>query len=83
VSGLLDDIQTANDEATRPNRCVIQKVLEQLSDEDQKDLIVALADPGIMHVAIARALRNRGFEIGTHGKTISTHRKGQCGCARG
>jgi hypothetical protein len=36
-----------------------------------------------MHVAIARALSNRGLDIGTHGKAVAAHRKGNCGCARG
>jgi hypothetical protein len=37
----------------------------------------------VMHVAIARALINRGHDVGAHGKSIASHRKGQCGCARG
>ena len=82
MSGLLDDIQTLNTHA-RPNGCVVARVMQELSDADQADLEAALADPGVMHVAIARALINRGHDVGAHGKSIASHRKGQCGCARG
>ena len=82
MSGLLDDIQTLNVGA-KPSRCVVARVLEHLTKDEQADLLVALDDPGVMHVAIARALANRGHDVGAHGKSIASHRKGQCGCARG
>lgn len=82
MSGLLDDIQALNADA-RPNGCVVARVMESLSEKDKAGLVIALADPGVMHVAIARALINRGHDVGAHGKSIASHRKGQCGCARG
>ena len=82
MSGLLDDIRAINTDA-RPNGCVVARVMERLSEKDKADLVIALADPGVMHVAIARALINRGHDVGAHGKSIASHRKGQCGCARG
>ena len=82
MSGLLDDIQDLNAGA-KPSRCVVARVMADLSADDQADLLCALDDPGVMHVAIARALINRGHDVGAHGKSIASHRKGQCGCARG
>ena len=82
MSGLLDDIQALNTDA-RPNGCVVARVMESLSEKDKADLVIALDDPSVMHVAIARALINRGHDVGAHGKSIGSHRKGQCGCARG
>lgn len=82
MSGLLDDIQELNADM-RPSKCAIARVMPELSKDDQADLLAALDDPGVMHVAIARALANRGFNVGAHGKNIAAHRKGQCGCARG
>lgn len=78
---LLTQIKAANDEL-RPNTCAINRILQDLSPADHKDLVDALEDDSIMHVAIARALINRGYDIGAHGKSVSAHRKGQCGCAR-
>lgn len=82
MSGLLDDIRALNTDA-RPNGCVVARVMSELSPDEQKDLEAALADPGVMHVAIARALINRGHDVGAHGKSVASHRKAQCGCARG
>ena len=82
MSGLLQDIKSANAEAVQ-NRCRVHHILSELSKDDQEDLRAALADDSIMHVAIARALNNRGLDIGTHGKAVAAHRKGNCGCARG
>ena len=82
MSGLLDDINALNADA-RPNKCVVARVMDDLNADEQRDLLNALDDPGVMHVAIARALANRGHDVGAHGKSIASHRKGQCGCARG
>ena len=82
MSGLLNDIQAINADA-RPNGCVVARVMESLTEKDKADLVIALADPSVMHVAIARALINRGHDVGAHGKSIASHRKNQCGCARG
>lgn len=82
MSGLLDDINALNANA-RPSKCVVARIMEDLTPDEQKDLAAALEDPGVMHVAIARALRNRGHDVAFHGKNIAAHRKGQCGCAQG
>ena len=82
MSGLLSDIKTLN-EGARPNGCSIHRILTELAPADQADLVSALADPSVMHVAIARALVARGIDINPDGKSIANHRRGQCGCARG
>lgn len=79
--GLLEEIHQTND-ATRPNLCVVHQILDEMSDTDRKDLEAALADVSITHVAIARVLHQRGYPVGTHGKSVAAHRRDQCGCAR-
>ena len=81
MSGLLGQIKAANEEL-RPNACPIHRILNDLDKQDRADLEAALADDSLMHVAIAKALISRGFDIGAHGKSISVHRRGQCGCSR-
>ena len=82
VSGLLSDIKTINID-TIPNRCNVHRILSELDAEDHADLVAAIDDAAIMHVAIARALIARGHDIHPNGKSIAAHRKAQCGCARG
>ena len=82
MSGLLNDIQTAN-RAAKPTRCPIGVILADLKPADRADLESAMNDAAIMHVSIARALANRGYTIRLDGRSIAAHRKGQCGCARG
>lgn len=79
--GLLDDITMTN-AALRPNQCAIRHALDEMAEADRDDLEAALADISITHVAIARVLNQRGYPVGTHGKSVAAHRRGQCGCAR-
>lgn len=79
--GLLQDIQQVNEQA-RPNQCVIYQILDEMTETDRTDLEAALEDATITHVAIARVLHQREYPVGTHGKSVAAHRRGQCGCAR-
>ena len=81
MSGLLEDIQ-AEDALTVPNRCVVHRILNELDAKDRADLEAALDDDGIAHVAISRALQRRGLLRQGGPKSVASHRKGQCGCAR-
>lgn len=77
--GLIDEIDAEQD-ASRPNRCGVNRVLQTLEGGDRDDLDKALADPGITTAAIHRALVKRGFKIDAKG--VAYHRKGTCACAR-
>jgi hypothetical protein len=78
--GLLDEISVEQDKTTQ-NRCPVAKLLGDLSPEDRADLDLALADDGIRHVAIARALSSRGYRVNEKG--VAAHRRATCACARG
>lgn len=77
--GLLDEIGEEQ-ERTQPNRCPVAKVLPDLSKEDRGDLEAAMANPGLRHVAIARALERRGHRVSD--KAIAAHRGESCACSR-
>lgn len=76
--GLLDDIHA--EAPSGPDRCSVAVLMDSLSDTDRKDLEKALADPGIPHTAITRALNKRGCNM--HDKRLAAHRRGECACAR-
>ena len=76
--GLLADIQA--EAPTGPTQCSVAILLESLPEADARDLVAALADPGIPHTAITRALNKRGHNM--HDKRVAAHRRGECACAR-
>jgi ABC-type phosphate/phosphonate transport system ATPase subunit len=76
-SSLLDSIRAENRRPVGPS-CWVNQLFQSLSKEDQADLVAALADPDIQHSAIARALRNRGFEV--KASAIPRHRRKECSC---
>lgn len=78
--GLMDEISAHN--APQPRSCVIGSTLSELDAKDAADLEACLADPGITHAAIAKALSNRGFKVHPAGKQVARHRKGECECDR-
>lgn len=81
MSGLLNDIR-AEHAAMTPIQCPIGRALARLDKQDQDDLLAALDDQGLSHVAITRALENRGLVSHGSVKGIAAHRKGECSCAR-
>lgn len=56
-------------------RCAVCTLLLELPGEDSEALQVAL-DSEMPHMAISRALRAEGYDIGRD--RIATHRKGDC-----
>jgi len=77
--GLLDEI-TEQDGHGRRARCTTHTVLSVLEGQDADDLRTAIADDAITAAAIARALNQRGIEIGQ--ESIQRHRRGACACPR-
>lgn len=61
--GLLRD-EIGQEAATRKTkRLRVDEVMDDLSDEDKKDLLDAIRDPRIVPNAIMRALHKRGIQI--------------------
>lgn len=77
--GLLDEI-TGQDNNGRRARCTTYLVMSGLNADDAADLQAALDDDAITGTAIARALNQRGIEIGQ--ESIQRHRRGACACPR-
>lgn len=77
--GLLDDI-SSEQRLIHPRRCSVVVILESMDESDAADLTSAMADPGISHVAIVRALDKRGFHLDD--QALSRHRRNVCACAR-
>ena len=76
--GLLDEIGAAS--KLRNRTCIVVEILDELAIEDARELQVALDDPAMTHVAIARVLSKRGYPVGLNGKQIANHRRGLCPC---
>jgi hypothetical protein len=74
---LLDDIRHENGRGAGPN-CWVGQLLASLTPQDRTDLEAAFADSNIQHSAIARALRNRGYDVKQ--SAIPRHRKKECSC---
>lgn len=74
---LLDDVRAAG--ASRPT-CRIAHLLEELGDDLADELRDVLAVPihEAGHLAIARALNARGYDVTE--RVIARHRKGECAC---
>ena len=68
---LLNEIRM---EKPNPNATpVLNRFLAQLSEEDQKDLLDAFADPTIQTMVIKKVLEKRGIKL-SH-STVSRYRK--------
>ena len=76
--GLLDEIGAAS--KARHRTCIIVEILDELAIEDARELQVAIDDPAMTHVAIARVLSNRGYPVALNGKQVANHRNGSCPC---
>lgn len=75
---LLDEIGAES--RARLRDCIVVEILAELTKEDARELQVALDDAAMTHVAIARVLAKRGYNIGLQGKQIANHRNGSCPC---
>lgn len=64
--------------ATSRRRHGVDAALEQLSEEEKKDLLEAILDPAIPLHAIAEVMRNRGIRLSTH--SIRRARRGELIC---
>lgn len=60
--------------------CVLMSRAADLSPEDYKTLMDALADPRWSANGLSEALRERGFMV--HKNAVSEHRKKTCPCVR-
>lgn len=60
--------------------CKIGVAASELSPEDNEILNVALADPKWTTSALAKALNERGLQLGE--TVLRKHRKKDCACAR-
>jgi hypothetical protein len=77
--GLLDECR--QEQASRSKaQCRIAHVLDSMEKSDRDDLNAAMDDTSIQHVTITNVLRAKGHDLGKH--SVSTHRRGQCGCPR-
>ena len=54
---------------------MIVAIAQQMSEEDKKDLLEALADPTISGAMISRALKKRGFDVKPG--SINQYRRGE------
>ena len=68
--GLKDEVLAEQAGASRGG---VEKILEELSDEDAAELRELLADPLVLGTSIHRVLKSRGFEIGE--RTIQRYRR--------
>lgn len=61
--GLLRDEIGQEAASRRAKRLRVDEVMDDLSDEDKKDLLDAIRDPRIVPNVIMRALNKRGIQI--------------------
>lgn len=64
--------------ATSRRRHGVDAALEQLSEEERRDLLEAILDPTIPLHAIAEVMRKRGIRLSTH--SIRRARRGELTC---
>lgn len=76
--GLLEAIQTENAKGLNRVKCTVLKVLTGLSDEDQADLLTAIANDKIRATTIAKVLTDRGHVITEF--SVRRHRQKRCSC---
>lgn len=74
--GILDDIQAEAVGVKRP--CKVALIADQLQDGDGAELREAVMNPDIPFMAIARVLKQRGFDVSD--VTIRRHRIKGCSC---
>jgi len=77
--GLADELASAKAQPRSGVRCGVYTVLASLGD-DAPALQAALNDDSFAGTAIAKVLRDRGYQI--QDNTIQRHRKGRCVCPR-
>ena len=76
--GLMDEFKA---EGTRPRlQCRVKLVLHSLTEDEQWDLLSALADPVITAAAIERVLDRKGHKLPSG--TITRHRRRECTCGK-
>lgn len=82
MTSLLAELEAATIPVIGERRCVFGKALDAFPDE--ADAILAKGAPGsgvgFRRTALARILRNHGFDLGE--TTIRRHIGGQCACYR-
>lgn len=76
-TNLLATIKAENYSGPTPT-CTMGQLLASMPKADRDDLLAALADPGIQHTAIVRALRTHGYAVKP--TAVPRHRKGECSC---
>jgi len=72
----LKDALVANIGAKKGPVCTACIAINSMTEEDQRDLKVALDDPVYTSMGIARALKAEGYEVS--GQTLQRHRRGDC-----
>lgn len=60
--------------------CGVGKFLGVMSPPDKEALLGALSNPAYTASAIAKALREEGFQVSDF--TLREHRRGSCNCSR-
>jgi hypothetical protein len=63
-----------------PTKCKVGRILDELSEQERVNLEAALAMPKDEYpdALITRWCKERGHQVG--GKSVSTHRSGDCVC---
>ena len=77
-AGLLDAIQTENNKGLNRVKCSVLKVLQTLAEDDQADLLTAIANENIRATVIAKVLTERGCTISDF--SVRRHRLKRCAC---
>jgi hypothetical protein len=62
-------------------QCKFSRLIDELSDDDAKDVKKALENPNVKTEVLARVLTANGHSIGS--STVSLHRRGECCCVIG
>ena len=75
---LLDEMKKESN--PRHQGCVVASIVKTLKGQDLDDLLAAIGDSTITHVAIAKVLRNRGHDVDKAGKQVARHRRRECQC---
>lgn len=75
----LEDALAHHDANSIP-KCRVAHILDQMTQQQQEEVIDALRMPStvLSSVAIAKALNDRGFKI--QDQSVSRHRGGKCKC---
>jgi hypothetical protein len=76
--GTFADALAAQPEKNRGEVCTVERVRRAMSDDDRQQLDAALADFGISHARLSRALGAMGHKVDQ--STVGRHRKNDCKC---